>query len=228
MLVLERDAPRKTANLLSDLAHGFTGLRSVFVGRRALGLMSLGLVSYGATITIRGLWLVPMFVERHGFSLIAAGNVALAVSIGMIIAPAIIGRLDPGDAGRRWAVSVMAYALGLSIAALAFSGSQPVWVDIALCILFSILSAYFVLAYSEVRSAYPPELMGRGLTGFNMIMFFGAALAQSISGVVASAAQAHGWNGINAVLVFLAVSLTLGTTGFVIFGRGRISSKPMP
>ncbi len=222
LLVLERDAPRKSANLLHDVAQAFAGLRVVFVGRRAVALMSLGLVSYGATITIRGLWLVPMLVERHGLSLISAGNVALFVSIGMVVAPAIVGRLDPGDARRRWVIGILAYALGLTIVALAFSGEQPAWVDIALCVLFSVLSAYFVLAYSEVRSSYPPELVGRGLTGFNMVMFFGAALAQSISGIIATAAQARGWNGIDAVLIFLAVSLMLGTTGFVfLVGKGR-------
>jgi hypothetical protein len=65
-----------------------------------------------------------------------------------------------------------------------------------------------------VRSSYPPELTGRGLTAFNMVLFVGAALAQTLSGAIGEAAEAMGFNAINAVLLFLAVSLTLGTIGF--------------
>jgi hypothetical protein len=72
-----------------------------------------------------------------------------------------------------------------------------------------------VLAYAEVRSSYPPELTGRGLTAFNMVLFVGAALAQSLSGAIGSAAQAMGFNAIDAVLLFLAASLFVGTLGFV-------------
>ena len=37
-----------------------------------------------------------MLIDRHGFSLVQTGNVALAISItGMFAAP-LFGRLDPG------------------------------------------------------------------------------------------------------------------------------------
>jgi MFS family permease len=186
----------------------------VLTGRRALALMSLGLVCYGTAIAIRGLWLVPMFVERHGLSLIAAGNVALAVSVAMILAPALAGRIDPGERRRAPVIVAMSFAFAATVGALALTGGLPLWIDIAVILLFGTLSGYVVLAYAEVRSSYPPELIGRGLTAFNMVLFVGAALAQSLSGAIGSAAEALGFNAIDAVLLFLAVSLTLGTVGF--------------
>jgi predicted MFS family arabinose efflux permease len=220
MAVLEPSERPRAGHLMRAVGSAFADLRFVLTGRRPLALMSLALVSYGAAITIRGLWLVPMFVERHGLTLIAAGNVTLAVSVVMIAAPALIGRLDPGDSRRTAVIAGMAFALAATIAALAFTGAQPLAVDFALALLFGFLSAYFVLAYAEVRGSYPPELTGRGLTAFNMGMFVGAALAQSLSGAIGSAAQSAGFNAIGAVLVFLAVSLAIGTAGFVWLSAG--------
>ena len=224
--VLERSERAHSGHLLTALGAALRGLRLVLTGRRAWALLSLALVSYGAAITIRGLWLVPMFVDRHGLSLIAAGNVALAVSVAMIVAPALIGRVDPRESRRPPVITGMAFALAASIAALAFTGTLPLAVDVTLCLVFGFFSAYFVLAYAEVRGSYPPELTGRGLTAFNMGMFVGAALAQSLSGPIGSAAQAFGFDAINAVLLFLAVTLALGTAGFAWLIRGTKPWSP--
>jgi MFS family permease len=215
MAVLEDSVRSSSGALFSAVRDAFAGLKPVLTGRRALALMSLGLVCYGTAIAIRGLWLVPMFVERHGMSLIAAGNVALAVSLAMILAPAIAGRIDPGERRRAPMIAVMSFAFAATTGALAFTGRLPLWVDVTIILLFGMLSGYIVLAYAEVRSSYPPELTGRGLTAFNMVLFVGAALAQSLSGAIGEAAEAMGFNAIDAVLLFLAVSLALGTLGFV-------------
>jgi MFS family permease len=76
------------------------------------------------------------------------------------------------------------------------------------------LSGFFILIYAEARSSYPPELTGRGLTALNMSFFLGAAVAQSLSGVIAAVAQQAGWNAIDAVLLFLAAALLAGTVCF--------------
>jgi hypothetical protein len=220
MAVLERSETRVQGRMLPALVAGFAGLRPVLVGRRALALMSLGLVCYGTAITIRGLWLAPMFVARHQLSLLAAGNVALVVSVAMIVAPALVGRIDPGERGRVPLIATMSFAFAATVGALAFTGGLPLWVDIVLTLLFGFLSAYLVLAYAEVRSSYPPALTGRGLTAFNMALFIGAALAQSLSGAIGSAAQSLGFDAIDAVLLFLSLSLALGTLGFVVLIRG--------
>jgi hypothetical protein len=47
-----------------------------------------------------------------------------------------------------------------------------------------------------------------------MSFFLGAAVAQSLSGVIAAVAQLAGWNAIDAVLLFLTTSLLAGTVCF--------------
>ncbi|RYY65107.1 MAG: MFS transporter, partial [Comamonadaceae bacterium] len=46
-----------------------------------LGIVALACVTYAAFITLRGLWLGPLLIERHGFSLVQSGNVAVIVSV---------------------------------------------------------------------------------------------------------------------------------------------------
>ncbi len=218
-LVLEKSAMQRSRRLVAEIWEGFYGLRFVLFGRRPVALLAIGFVSYGAVITIRGLWIVPMFVERYGLSLLSAGNVALLVSISMIIGPAVIGHFDPGDKARPTVMTMMALAIAATIGALAIFDGLSLWLDVILCVALGFLSGSFILAYTEARSSYPPELTGRGLTALNMSFFLGAAVAQSLSGIIAAGAQQVGWNAIDAVLLFLAAALLAGTFCFYILIR---------
>jgi MFS family permease len=213
-LILEKSATQRTRRLAPEILDAFYGLRFVLFGRRAVALLAIGFVSYGAVITVRGLWVVPMFVERYGLSLLSAGNVALLFSISMILGPAVMGQFDPSDKARPAVITAMALAVAATIGALAIFDGLSLWLDVILCTVLGFLSGYFILIYAEARSCYPPELIGRGMTALNMSFFLGAAVAQSLSGVIAAGAQQIGWNAIDAVLLFLAAALLAGTACF--------------
>jgi predicted MFS family arabinose efflux permease len=66
-----------------------------------LGIVALASVTYASFISLRGLWLGPLLIERHGFSLVESGNVAILVSVVGMFGPPLFGRLDPGHATRR-------------------------------------------------------------------------------------------------------------------------------
>lgn len=215
-LVLDKDPQPTQGRLAERLLPAVYGLKQVLVGRQAAALMAIGLVSYGAAITFRGLWIVPMFMQRHDLSLIQASNVALFASLVMIVAPALLGRLDPGDQHRPMAISIMAFGLALTFILFALTAHQPLWVDMMLCLVFGLFSAFMVFGYAQVRSAFPRELTGRGLTAFNMTMFIGAAVEQSSSGFLGSLAQNAGFDAINAVLLFLGGTLFIGAVCFTV------------
>jgi MFS family permease len=213
-LILEKSAVQRSRRLAPEIWAAFYGLRFVLFGRRPVALLAIGFVSYGAIITIRGLWIVPMFVERYGLSLLSAGNVALLFSISMILGPAVMGQFDPGDRVRPAIITTIALAIAATIGSLAIFDGLSLWLDVTLCTVLGFLSGSFILIYAEARSSYPPELTGRGLTALNMSFFLGAAVAQSLSGVIAAVAQQAGWNAIDAVLLFLAAALLAGTVCF--------------
>ena len=177
-----------------------------------LGIVALGLVTYAAFVALRGLWLGPLLMQRHGFSLVASGHVAVLMTLIAIGSPALFGRLDPGPPRRRrWLVG---FTLVAAVLYAAMAWATHVGVDIALIIMVSVLSGYMVLQYPDVKGAYPPAATGRALALFTMAMFLGVALMQWLTGAVATYVQARGADPFLAVFLTIAVLLVLGALAF--------------
>ena len=77
-----------------------------------------------------------------------------------------------------------------------------------------LMSGYIVLQYADVRTAYPAHLTGRAMAVFTMAMFLGVALAQWLTGVAATWANASGVEPYRAVFGLLAALLVLGGLAF--------------
>ncbi len=101
--------------------------------RTRWGIVALGAVTYASFITLRGLWLGPLLIERYGFSLLQSGNVALAVSAVSLLGPPVFGRLDPGVATRRPRIVGFSLVMATRVRAAGVrplsrpSGSRPCW-----------------------------------------------------------------------------------------------------
>ncbi|WP_348770380.1 MFS transporter [Hydrogenophaga sp. PAMC20947] len=185
---------------------------ALFLLPHTLGILMLGMVAYASFLSLRGLWIAPMLIDRYGFTLVESGNMALVMSLISLFAPALFGRFDPGPTRRRaWVVNfsllVAALYLGVGLA-------HHAALNIALVLCISVLSGYAVLQYSDVRSSYPPDLTGRALSVFTMAMFLGVGLVQWLTGWVAEWALAQGLEPYRAVMITIATLLALGSTAF--------------
>ena len=161
-------------------------MAALFTLPHTWGIMILSMACYAAFLALRGLWLGPLLIGRYGFSLIAAGNVALVVSLISLFSPSLFGSRDPGPGRRRqWLqrFSLLMAALFGTMALL-----HHAWANVALIFAMGLLSGYSVLQYADARASYPPELTGRALSLFTMAMFLGVALMQWLTGVVAALA----------------------------------------
>ena len=176
------------------------------------GILALALVTYAAFLTLRGLWLGPVLIERHGLSLVQSGNVALIVSLVSLIGPALFGRADPGPTRRRRWILAFTGVLTVTFAAMALC--NRVWLDIGGALAVGVLSGFIVLQYADVRSAYLAHLTGRAMAVFTMAMFLGVALAQWLTGVAATWANQNAVEPYRAVFGLLAVLLALGAVAF--------------
>lgn len=186
-----------------------------------LGILALSFVCYASFISLRGLWLGPMLIERHGFSLVNSGNVALAVSAVSLISPALFGRFDPGGGARRRRLVGYTLLTAAMFASLALVHDAAF--DVVLTLAVGLLSGYMILQYSEVRAAYPPRIVGRALALFTMSMFMGVAVMQWFTGLVATAAKAQGAETYAAVLLTIAGLLTAGALAFAWLPKARIA-----
>ena len=176
------------------------------------GIVLLALFTYSAFMALRGLWLGPLLLERHGFTLVQAGHVALAVSVVGMAGPPLLGRLDPGPTKRRaWIIA------GNGVVALVFAVmalAPHALSDVALSVAIGLLSGYIVLQYADVRNAYPPAMTGRAMAVFTMAMFLGVALVQWLTGAIASLAQSLGWDVYACVLLSIAFLLAASALAF--------------
>ena len=203
------DVGRKKESVVQALA----GFGALFTLPHTWGILLLASVGYASFVSLRGLWLGPLLIERHGFSLVQSGNVALVMSLVSLAGPPLFGRFDPGPATRRrWITGFTWLVAGLFAA---FSFSQSAVIDVAAPIVIGLLSGFMILQYADVRAAYPAAKTGRALSVFTMAMFMGVATMQWFTGIVASAAQARGIDPFTAVLATIAALLALGALAFV-------------
>ncbi|OUM02686.1 MFS transporter [Variovorax sp. JS1663] len=185
---------------------------ALFAMPHTLGIMVLGAVTYAAFISLRGLWLGPLLMERHGYSLVQSGNVALAVSVISLLGPPLFGRLDRGGPVRRRRILTCCGIYAALFAAIGLF--HAAWIDVGCAIVIGLLSGFIVWQYADVRGAYPAALTGRAMAVFTMAMFLGVALMQWLTGVAASVAQAHGMEPYAVVLGGIALLLVAGCAAF--------------
>ena len=176
------------------------------------GILLLGMSGYAAFLSLRGLWLAPLLMDRFHLTLVDSGNVALALSLIALFAPGLSGRLDPGTARRRPWIANISLLMAALFAALALL--QHAAASVALILLMGLLSGYGVLQYADVRASYPATLTGRALSAFTMAMFLGVALMQWFTGIVATWAQQHGTDPHTAVMLAIAGWLALASLAF--------------
>ena len=207
-------AAAMTAQPKETLPQATAKFGALFMLPHTLGIVALAAVGYASFISLRGLWLGPMLMQRHGFSLVQSGNVALAMSLVSLFGPPLFGRFDPGATHRRrW---IVGFALLLAALFAGFALTRSVLIDVGGPLVIALLSGFFVLQYADVRSAYPPAITGRAMAVFTMAMFLGVAAMQWLTGIVASAASAQGVEPFTAVLLTIAALLAAGALAFTV------------
>jgi predicted MFS family arabinose efflux permease len=207
-----REGLAATHHRPDSLGHALRGFGELFLLPQTWGILLLALVNYASFLTLRGLWLGPLLMHRHGMSLVQAGNVALLISLISLFMPALYGHLDPGTARRRqWIV----YAVLSMASVFVLMALMPLaWVDVGGMVVLAVLSGAGILQYANVRASYSAEMSGRAMSVFTMAMFLGVAFVQSLSGVAASWSQALGQDPYAGVLLSVASLLAMGVLAF--------------
>jgi predicted MFS family arabinose efflux permease len=178
------------------------------------GIVLMSAVGYASFLTLRGLWLGPLLIERHGLSLLKSGHVALVVSVISLLSPPLFGRFDPASPRRRRHVIAGCALLTASLFVL-MALLRGVAADVALAVAIAAVTGCMVLQYADVRAAYPPAMIGRALAVFTMAMFMGVALMQWGTGWLAS--RAAGWDvePFAAALLGIAAALGVGAAAYL-------------
>lgn len=210
LLVREEAAPPGGERL--KVMAALRGYGELFRLPQTPGIIGLALFTYASFLSLRGLWMGPLLIDRYGFSLVQTGHVALAISVLGMLGPPLFGRLDPGDRNRRRWIIGYTLACAAIFGLMALPLGAPL--EVALALAIGIVSGYMVLQYADVRAAYPPHMTGRAMAVFTMAMFLGVALMQWLTGLAASAAASLQVETYSAVFGAIGAFLLLGTALF--------------
>ena len=222
LLRVREDAPLRTGPRPGVLA-ALRGYGELFRLPQTAGIIGLALFTYASFLSLRGLWLGPLLIDRYRFTLVDSGNVALAVSVLGMVGPPLFGRLDPGDAQRR-----RRWIVGCTLACAALFTAMAFWLpasfEVTLALAVGIVSGYMVMQYADVRATYPAHMTGRAMAVFTMAMFLGVALMQWLTGLAASAAAALDIETYTAVFAAIACFLLLGAGLYRFLPGPRVAS----
>ncbi len=207
-----REGLAATHHRPDSLVQALRGFGELFLLPQTWGILLLALVNYASFLTLRGLWLGPLLMHRHGMSLVQTGNVALLVSLLSLFTPALFGHFDPGTTRRRQWIARAVLTMASVFVLMAFV--PLAWIDVGGLVVLAVLSGAGVLQYANVRASYSAEMSGRAMSVFTMAMFLGVAIVQSLSGLAASWSQALGQDPYAGVLVSVASLLALGALAF--------------
>lgn len=188
------------------------------------GMLVLGMSCYAAFLSLRGLWIGPLLMERHGFTLLHSGHVAFMVSLIALFTPALFGRLDPGTLRRRQWLGNLSLLMATLFVLLALWHNATA--NVLTLVAMALLSGYSLLQYADARASYPAHMTGRALSLFTMSMFLGVALMQWLTGVVAAWASRTGWEAYSAVGLTIALWLAAASTAYRLLPASPLLRAP--
>ena len=99
--VHEPPLPTPPAAAQETWGQALRGFAELLLLPHTWGILLLGMSGYAAFLSLRGLWLAPLLMDRFHLTLVDSGNVALGLSLIALFAPGLAGRLDPGVKRRR-------------------------------------------------------------------------------------------------------------------------------
>jgi MFS family permease len=210
------------------LRENFAGIAEVVRMRGFWPLFLMHAVSYSSYAIIVGLWGGPYLAHVYGYGLTARGDLLMLPALSQIIgvvawghAQRVIGSYKPLVLGGALATAA---ALGL----LAAIGKPEPWVLAVWLAVFGLLPAYLPVLIAHGRSLLPPQLVGRGMTLFNIGSMGGTFVVQLASGtlidVFAPIAGAYPLEAYRTVFAVQAL-VVLAVCG--IYAMMRLKSPPV-
>ncbi|MGQ0677827.1 MAG: MFS transporter [Rhodospirillales bacterium] len=188
--LIVRDAPPGRAAPAPEAPRQVVaGLRLVLASRQVWRLMALAFVGFSTVIAVRGLWGGPYLLEVHGLSAAGAGNVLLAMSLGVIVGAIVYGPMDRLLDRRKGIGLAGGGGLALSFALLALWPQPPLWAAAAAFVLIGACGQTYVIVLAHARAGFSDRLIGRLITTLNTAVFAGNFVMQALSGVILRAFQ---------------------------------------
>lgn len=182
---------------------------------------------YGTFVAIQGLWAGPFLMEVMGLSPVVAGNILLALNLGVILGSPIGGLLSDRWLRSRKKVVLLGLvflALGLVSLSLRLCGANPNWLALVFLVI-GVSSSFGQVMYAHIKELVNPGMTGMAMTGINLYTMLGAAaFLQGLGWVVGRWGSPDGPRGAGYEAAFLVafVGILLALVLYTFTREGRI------
>jgi len=171
------------------------GYGPVWRSRYFWRLAPMGFVAYGGMVAWQTLWVGPWLVQAGGQTPGDAAAGLFGVNVAMLVTFWLWGLWTPRLAARGWGVDRLVawlWPLAAGVAVLTMvlgpAAGWPVWA------LFCVCSSVLSLCQPAVAMALPPDMAGRALSAYNLVIFGGVFAMQWGLGLVIDAGVWLGWS----------------------------------
>ncbi|MEI7513822.1 MAG: MFS transporter [Betaproteobacteria bacterium] len=161
-------------------------------------LAPFGFVSYGGLVAIQTLWAAPWMVKVAGYTQSQAAAGMFWLNVAMMLAFLLWGWANPLLTRQGLsAARLMKIGLPLNlvlIALITLSGSALGSATALVWTLYCVTCTVGTLAQPAVGMAFGPQLAGRALSAFNLLIFSGVFAVQWGIGLMIDGFRAMGWS----------------------------------
>jgi predicted MFS family arabinose efflux permease len=179
-------------------------------------MVPLGFFNYGGMVAMQTLWAAPWMVKVAGYSPAEAAMGLFWINVAMLVTFLLWGTANPMLARKGYtAERLIRYGMPLSLLILAIiviaGGAISAWAG-GVWLLFCVCSTLGAQVQPAVGMAFRPELAGRALSAFNLVIFAGVFSVQWGVGLLIDGFRSAG------VTEVPAFQLALGVYGVCCLG----------
>jgi predicted MFS family arabinose efflux permease len=176
---------------------------------------------YGGMVAMQTLWVTPWMIRVAGFSPLQAAVGLFWINVAMLSSFWTWGMIYPWLARRGYTADrLISVGLPLSFVLLALiiaAGSGVgVWAALAWA-LYCMSCTFISLAQPAVAMAFPPNLAGRALSSYNLLVFAGVFVVQWGIGLAIDGFQSLGWAEVSAFQMAMAIYLLCTVAAYAYF-----------
>jgi len=223
-LIVPRDEP--VSSRPQTLREGLAGTLEAIRVPSFWPVFCLQLTTYSTFALVVGLWGGPYLTHVYGFSLTERGNMLLAAVVAQIVGSVLWGSSNRLCGSYKIPVLIGSVSAAALLMLIAFVGVLPPVGVFFWFIAIGLVTANLTVAIAHGKSLFPPALVGRGLTLFNMATMGGVFLTQALTGMVIDlfpqVGGGYSVDAYRAVFGFQAACILLGCLAYL---RSRDPSR---
>jgi predicted MFS family arabinose efflux permease len=159
------------------------GLSQILRDIRFWRIAPLNFFLLGTALAVQGLWGGPYLLDVLALSNIAAGNLLLAMGVGVVAGYFVCGWLADRFGAQRVMLAGMLVFL-LCQLTFVLPSQLPLAVRYCIFVVFGFTGSFNIVLLAQIRVLFPAHMSGRAVTAVNLFGFAGTALIQGWMGLV--------------------------------------------